>query len=113
MPKPEIEFKPTASFATSRTTSDLATTTLSHDPDTHDQTAILSHAPGSSWGQPVCKHEYWEECYILEGRLFDEILGQWFDAGHYCCRPPGMVHGPYRADSEHGCKEICFVRYEK
>jgi hypothetical protein len=92
---------------------DTETTVLSYDPDTSDQTVILKHIAGSTWGQPVCKHAYWEECYILEVRLFDESLGKWFDAGHYCCRPPGMVHGPYRGDADIGCKEICYVRYEK
>ena len=110
MPKPAIEFQPTSAFG-QQASPDLLTTLLSQDSDTGDQTAILQHVPGSTWGQPHCAHEYWEECYILEGRLFDETLQRWFEAGHYCCRPPGMIHGPYRADPERGCKEICFIIY--
>ena len=113
MPKPQIEFTPVFSFNTFRTNAILTTTSLSHDPNTGDQSAILMHTPGSSWSQPVCDHIYWKECYVLEGRSFDESLGRWFDAGHYCCRPSGMKHGPYKADPERGCKEICYVRYEK
>ena len=110
MPKPEIEFTPVSCFE-SKSTETLTTTLLSTD-DTGNSTMVLQHAPGSAWGQPACKHGYWEECYILEGRLFDETLGRWFEAGHYCCRPPGMMHGPYRADEKAGCKEICFIRYD-
>ena len=113
MPKPEIKFKYASTFLTVHSTSDLSTTILSHDKEIGDQTLILKITPGSSWGEPVCKHEYWEECYILVGRLFDERLGKWFGAGHCRCRPPGMLHGPYRADEKGGCKELCLVRYEK
>ena len=64
-------------------------------------------------GEPVYKHEYWEECYILEARLVDKSLEKWFDAGHYCCRPLGMLHGPYRADDAGRCKEICLIKHSK
>lgn len=112
MPKPELEFTPTVSFATEGSTS-LLTQVLSKDAESGDATVMLTHAPGSSWGAPVCSHAYWEECYIVEGRLFDETLQQWFAAGSYCCRPPGMLHGPYRADEQVGVKEICFLRYPR
>ncbi|KAK7061767.1 hypothetical protein R3P38DRAFT_2677927 [Favolaschia claudopus] len=112
MPKPEIEFKPATSFPET-ITPDLSTHKLSADPDTGDNTVLLTHKPGSTWGHPVCTHEYWEEVYIIEGRLFDETLKQWFEAGSYCCRPPGMLHGPFRADDLVGCREICWLRYPR
>ena len=34
--------------------------------------------------------------WILEGELTDLGKKQTFTAGMYACRPPGMVHGPYR-----------------
>lgn len=112
MPKPELEFTPVSSFVQDGPPS-LLTQTLSKDAVTGDSTVVLTHAPGSTWGEPVCKHDYWEECYILQGRLYDQTLGKWFEAGSYCCRPPGMLHGPYRADELHGTKEICFSRYPR
>ncbi|KAF2158454.1 hypothetical protein M409DRAFT_32352, partial [Zasmidium cellare ATCC 36951] len=77
---------------------DVQKQTLSSDPETGDNTVLLTHTPGSEWGDPVCTHEYWEEVYIISGRLFDKTLKQWFGEGDYCCRPPGMVHGPFKAD---------------
>lgn len=93
---------------------------LSHDPDTNDKAVLKEHAPGSVWGgnpsdrfdkDTVCSHDYWEECYIIEGRLYDVRKKQWFIAGSYCCRPPGMLHGPCKADLDVGCREICMARY--
>lgn len=112
MPKPEIEFKPTTSFPEENST-DLSTQTLSLDPDTGDKTVLLTHSPGSSWGEPICKHDYWEEVYIIEGRIYDKTLKRWFGRGNYCCRPPNMLHGPYEADSSSGCREICWLRYPR
>ena len=41
-------------------------------------------------------HDFWEEVWILEGELIDLGKQQTFTAGMYACRPPGMLHGPYR-----------------
>lgn len=112
MPKPEIEFRTSSTFDVTGPAA-LRTQVLSSDRETGDQTLLLTHAPASSWGEPRCKHEYWEECYILEGRLYDHTLQKWFSAGSYCCRPPGMLHGPYSADEQTGVKEICYLRYPR
>ncbi|KAF2730426.1 cupin 2 domain-containing protein [Polyplosphaeria fusca] len=111
MPKPTIEFTPTSSFPGSQSPG-LLTQPLSSDPDTGDKTVLLTHEPGSAWGDPVCQHEYWEEVYIISGRIYDKGLEKWFGAGEYCCRPPGMRHGPFEADGEEGCKEICWLRFK-
>jgi len=37
--------------------------------------------------------------HILEGDLTDLALGQTFRQGMYACRPPGMLHGPWRSES--------------
>lgn len=112
MPKQEIEFKPTSSFP-KESTSSLQTQNLSTDTETGDKTVLLTHAAGSQWGDPVCSHKYWEEVYIISGRIFDKTLEKWFEAGDYCCRPPGMLHGPFMADHVDGCKEICWLRYPR
>ena len=53
-------------------------------------------------------HDFWEEVWILEGELIDLGKRQTFGAGMYACRPPGMVHGPYRVDR--GCVTL-EIRY--
>ena len=120
MSKPQIEFTPTSCSKTStpspfkqETTPDLTTQPLSHDPTTGDSTLLLTHHPGSEWGDPICIHPYHEEVLILSGRLYDKSLGKWFGPGSYCCRPPGMEHGPYAADEKEGCTEICWLRYPR
>ena len=112
MPKPEIEFTATSSFS-ENISPGLSTRLLSSDPQTGDKTVLLIHAPGSAWGEPVCEHDYWEEVYIIEGLIFDTTLRRWFGAGDYCCRPPMMLHGPFAADGDFGCKEICWLRYPR
>lgn len=52
-----------------------------------------------------------EEVILLQGRLYDRALKQWFGVGHYACRPPGMVHGPYDADPEEGARQFVSIRY--
>lgn len=120
MPKPEIEFTHVSALTSAPLTpsdplksGNATIRVLSHDPETGDQTSVLLHPPGSSWGAPVCLHEYWEEAYILEGRIYDETLQKWFEKGSFCCRPPWMKHGPYKADAEAGCEEICYWRYPR
>lgn len=34
-------------------------------------------------------------------------------AGSYCCRPPGMFHGPFKADPIEGCAELVFSRHDR
>ena len=91
MPKPEIEFRPVTSFREEHTVG-LSTRILASDPQTGDKTVLLTHEPGSSWGQPVCKHDYWEEVYIIEGRIYDMTLEKWWGPGDFCCRPPGKTY---------------------
>ena len=51
-------------------------------------------------------HDYWEEVYILEGKLTigtgsDGAVMESFGPASYACRPPGTPHGPFQ--SENGC----------
>lgn len=87
MPKQEMEFTPSLSFPVQEEGQpELIRRILSSDQETGDKTVLLIHAPGTRWGEPVCKHTYWEEVYIVEGRLYDQTLDKWFSAGDYCCR---------------------------
>jgi ChrR Cupin-like domain len=68
---------------------------LSHDADTGDVTRLLRFDAGVETTETIT-HDFWEEVFILEGELIDLGKRQTFSAGMYACRPPGMVHGPYR-----------------
>lgn len=45
-------------------------------------------------------HDYPEEIIILKGRLYDEAFEKWLEVGDYASRPPGEIHGPFKADEE-------------
>ncbi|NEA33636.1 cupin domain-containing protein [Streptomyces sp. SID13031] len=74
---------------------------LSTDANTGTLTRIARWAPGTTSGDEVIRHEYFEEVYLLEGSLTDLTLGKTFTKGDYAARRPGMPHGPYRTDE--GC----------
>ncbi|KAI0917171.1 hypothetical protein AcW2_007381 [Taiwanofungus camphoratus] len=125
MPKATLEFTPLGSFSAELLTPGIKDgakiQVLSHDKETGDRTFVLMHPRGQEWGADEtaegktkqASHEYWEEAYVLKGRLFDKSLKQWFSANSYCCRHPHMQHGPWIADSEEGCQELVFTHYTK
>jgi hypothetical protein len=82
---------------------------LAADPSTGVATRILRFDPGTDTSAAGPQtHPFWEEVYILQGSLHDLTLNQTFGQGTYACRPPGMLHGPWRAPD--GC--VTFeVRY--
>jgi hypothetical protein len=70
-----------------------------------NRTRLLRFKPGAFTTRPFV-HDYWEEVYIVSGDLFagsepNGAGGEKFTANTYACRPPGVVHGPFR--SEAGC----------
>jgi hypothetical protein len=70
-----------------------------------NRTRLLRFRPGAFTTQPFV-HEYWEEVYIVFGDLFvgsdpNGEGGEKFTINAYACRPPGVLHGPFR--SENGC----------
>jgi len=74
-----------------------------------DVTRLLQFDAGVETTETIT-HDFWEEVWILEGELIDLGKHQTFTAGMYACRPPGMLHGPYRVSK--GC--VTFeVRYVK
>jgi hypothetical protein len=82
---------------------------LSRDPDNGIITRILHFAPGTDMsvaGEIV--HDFWEECYILDGYLHEIDTGRRLEAGNYCCRPPGMPHGRWTIPE--GCT-VLEIRY--
>ncbi|WP_448627663.1 cupin domain-containing protein [Geodermatophilus sp. URMC 64] len=105
MSKAEHEFFPTADVPftpCAGVVPELTERVLAADPATGVATRMLRFEPGTDTspnGEQV--HDFWEEVYVLEGSLTDLRLNETFTAGMYACRPPGMVHGPWR--SEDGC----------
>ncbi len=82
---------------------------LSWDPESGDLTRLLRFDAGVETTETIA-HDFWEEVWILEGELVDVAKRETFSAGMYACRPPGMVHGPYRVPR--GCLTL-ELRYHK
>jgi hypothetical protein len=62
-------------------------------------TRFLAGADTTAFGSK--SHEYPEEVFIVEGRLYDAAFDRWLEKGDYASRPPGEPHGPFRTDE--GC----------
>ena len=113
MPKPEIEFVDVdLNYEWRRVEGDkygIMEKILSHDPETGNYTRLLKFPPALETEETLV-HDFWEEVWIVEGTLHDIAKDQTFLPGYYACRPPGMIHGPYRIPF--GC--VTFeVRYYK
>jgi hypothetical protein len=112
MAKPEYEFhQPAAVWAPAAgAVAGVWKQMLAYDPDSGSYTGLTRYDAGvdTSADGPAC-HEYWEEVYILEGELTDLTLGRTFRQGMYACRPPGMVHGPWRTATGVLMLAVCYV----
>src|SRR3954469_13484077 len=109
MPKPALEFFHVDSVARTAVAPGVWERVLARDSDGVGLTCVLGWEPGfDSAAQGPVVHDYVEEVYILAGAMHDLTLDERFGAGDYACRPPGMVHGPWR--SAEGC-EMLEVRY--
>jgi len=118
MPKPELEFfapdhipwQPVDGSATGGAGGPgVEQKILAVDRGTGDVTRLLRFAAGVETRETIT-HDFWEEVWILSGELMDLGKGKTFTAGMYACRPPGMVHGPYRVPR--GCMTL-ELRYGK
>lgn len=75
--------------------------TIAEDPETGDYTRLTRFKDGYSTESFGAKsHGYPEEIFIVSGRLYDESFGVWLETGSYASRPPGELHGPFRADGD-------------
>ena len=83
--------------------------TIAEDPSSGDYTRLTRFKAGyCSKGFGAKSHGYPEEIFIVSGRIYDEAFGMWLEAGSYASRPPGEVHGPFRADGEVVVLEISY-----
>ena len=85
---------------------------LSRDADSGDVTRLLRMEAGVQTADTI-SHDFWEEVWILEGELIDVGKQQRFTAGMYACRPPGMLHGPYRVVSTCTMFEVRYYKRSK
>ncbi len=65
---------------------------LSCDKENSVWTNLVKWAPGTETGELV--HDTWEEVWVFEGGTYDTAKQLDIKKGMYCCRPPGMIHGP-------------------
>jgi hypothetical protein len=115
MGKPEIEFCDMATVPWTPVQAGsgvvgkgISEKVLSRD-ESGDTTRLLRLDPGVESNE-VITHDFWEEVIILEGSLIDTRLNKEFTKGMYACRPPGMIHGPYKTPN--GCTTF-EIRYFK
>lgn len=75
--------------------------TLATDDMTGDYTRLTWFKDGYYTGDFGSKaHAYPEEIFVVSGRLYDEAFDMWLEPGHYASRPPGEVHGPFKAEGD-------------
>ncbi|MDB5407404.1 MAG: hypothetical protein JWL84_2316 [Rhodospirillales bacterium] len=113
MNKPHLEFHPldmNEGFAPPRGYPDtIQQKILASDIDETrkmgSRSRLLRFAAGAFTTEPFV-HDHWEEVYLISGDLSvgtdgEGKGGEKFHAPTYACRPPGVVHGPFRSDG--GC----------
>jgi hypothetical protein len=81
---------------------------------TGNRTRLLRFLPGAFSTVPFI-HDYWEEVFLISGDLAvgsdDEGKGGvTYEPFTYACRPPHVLHGPFR--SEKGCLLLEVHYYE-
>jgi len=90
----EIPWTPIRTDTSSSSGAGMTEKILSVDPNNPDScTRLIKQEPGfKSTG--IMVHTFWEELFVIKGTLIDEgnkVVGK---EGAYCCRQPGMLHGP-------------------
>jgi hypothetical protein len=75
--------------------------TIAEDLETGDYTRFTKFKAGYSTKDYGAKsHNYPEEIFVVQGRLYDEAFNTWLETGCYASRPPHEVHGPFIAGKE-------------
>ncbi|WP_345986454.1 cupin domain-containing protein [Sulfurimonas sp. HSL-1656] len=83
--------------------------TIALDSDSGDYTRLTRFKDGYSTKAFGAKsHDYPEEIYVVQGRLYDMAFNMWLEPGCYASRPPHEVHGPFIAEGDVIILEISF-----
>ena len=85
---------------------------LSVDPDNPDYCSRLLKMEKGFRSTGVVTHPFWEEVWVIKGTLIDEGNKVTSKEGWYCCRHPGMPHGPFYAPEEVMTFEIHYMPKE-
>lgn len=73
--------------------------TLAIDEVSGDYTRLTRFKPGTeTTAIGIKSHDYPEEKFIIEGRIYDEAFDKWLEVGEYASRPSGELHGPFKTD---------------
>lgn len=117
MPKPEFEFHipgDTGWEHLNGVRPGIFQKILTKDEESGNYTRLMKFEKGADFSHAgVLTHEFWEEVWIVEGSLKDLTLQKTFSAGSYCCRPPGMKHGPYISETGALMFEVRYYMNEK
>lgn len=82
---------------------------LSVDPKNRDNHTRLVKLPKGFRSTKPQQHPFWEEVYMIKGTVVDLGNNVTAKAGSYCCRRPGMLHGPFYCPEEVICFEVHYV----
>lgn len=75
--------------------------TIAEDSETGDYTRLTLFKDGYNSSKFGAKsHDYPEEVFVVQGRLYDEAFDLWIEQGCYASRPPFEVHGPFIAEGD-------------
>lgn len=74
---------------------------IDEESKTGNRTRLLSFEPGVYTTAPFV-HDYWEEVFLISGDLIvgnddNGNGGEKFVGPTYACRPPGVIHGPFKS----------------
>ena len=107
----KVPWTPIAAGASSAAGKGIVEKLLSVDPDNpHNCTRLVRLDKGVKTG--VVTHPFWEEVYVIKGHMVDKTHGIDTKQGDFCCRHPGMVHGPFEILEEVITFEIHYVPKE-
>lgn len=107
----DIPWTPIKAGASSASGPGITEKILSVDPDNPDNCSrMVKLEKGVRTGK--VSHPFWEEVYVIKGVLVDEANGVTGKAGDYCCRQPGMPHGPFYIPEECITFEIHYIPKE-
>ncbi|MGL1903123.1 MAG: cupin domain-containing protein [Fibrobacterales bacterium] len=83
--------------------------TIAEDTETGDYTRLTKFLNGYHTKKFGAKsHTYPEEIFVVSGRIFDEAFNMWLEPGYFASRPPGEIHGPFKAEGDVVILEVSF-----
>ena len=85
---------------------------LSIDPDNPDYCSRLVKLEKGFKNTEVQRHPFWEEVWLIKGKILDKGTNEIHGADYYACRHPGMPHGPVEVLEEAMTFEVHYMPKE-